>query len=185
MSRRYPQKYPRDAAAAGGGQWTLAENKRAESSGIRACCRTSLEVLGSPWMAPRAGLEVSRKYLTGNDRRNTGKAYTPSDTPKRRRCKFTVEWVDGRLPTSLSSAASLPKDQPVIVNKLRGMNRSFSSQSRSYEIVLTATGRTSGRRIAQATCVVDGSGEIIAFNGMRPARSANRAVAASEVTAAR
>ena len=59
-------------------------------------------------MAPRAGLEVSRKYLTGNDRRNTGKAYTPSDTPKRRRCKFTVEWVDGRLPTSLSSAASLP-----------------------------------------------------------------------------
>lgn len=81
-------------------------------------------------------------------------------------------------------AARLPKDQPVVVDMQGGANRSLSSHS-SYTIVVMATGKTSGRQIAKGTCVVSRAGELISFDGRRFARSANRAVAANEVTAAR
>ncbi len=74
-------------------------------------------------------------------------------------------------------AHSLPKEQPVVVEKRSSANQALDSRTRTYRIALTATGRTSGRQFAKGTCVVDRTGEIIALNGKRAPRY--------EVTAAR
>lgn len=82
-------------------------------------------------------------------------------------------------------AASLPKQQPVVVEKLNTAYRAVDARSRTFHISLTATGRTSGRQFAKGTCVVNRSGEVVALNGKRLPQSAASAIAATEVTAAR
>ena len=68
-------------------------------------------------------------------------------------------------------AKSLPKEQPVVVDKRHSANQALDSRSRTYRIILTATGRTSGRQLAKGTCVVDRTGAIIALDGMRAQQS--------------
>ena len=65
-------------------------------------------------------------------------------------------------------AANLPKEQPVIVDKENFAVGPLDAQSRTYRIVLIATGKTSGRQIAKNVCVANRAGEVIALNGRRP-----------------
>jgi hypothetical protein len=67
-------------------------------------------------------------------------------------------------------AASLPKEQRVVVDKLNSAIGPMDAQSRKYRIVLKATGSTSGREIAKGVCVTNRNGEVIALNGRRPPR---------------
>jgi hypothetical protein len=60
-------------------------------------------------------------------------------------------------------AQSLPKEQPIVVEKRSSKNQALDSRTRTYRISLTATGRSSGREFAKGTCVVDRKGEIIAL----------------------
>lgn len=82
-------------------------------------------------------------------------------------------------------AQSLPKEQPIVVEKRSSKNQALDSRTRTYRIALTATGRTSGREVAKGICVVDRKGEIVAMNGVRPSKSVDRVAAAEEVAAAR
>ena len=65
-------------------------------------------------------------------------------------------------------AANLPKEQPVIVDTDNFAIGPLDAQSRTYRIVLIATGKTSGRQIAKNLCVANRAGEVIALNGRRP-----------------
>jgi hypothetical protein len=65
-------------------------------------------------------------------------------------------------------AASVPKGHPVVVDKLHSASGPLDASSRTYRIVMTATGTTSGRQIAKSTCVANRVGEVIALNGRRP-----------------
>jgi len=69
-------------------------------------------------------------------------------------------------------AASLPKEQRVVVDKLNSAIGPMDAQSRTYRIVLKATGSTSGREIAKGVCVANRDGEVIALNGRRLPRLA-------------
>ena len=69
-------------------------------------------------------------------------------------------------------AASLPKEQRVVVDKMNSAIGPMDAQSRTYRIVLKATGTTSGREIAKSVCVANRNGEVIALNGRRPPRLA-------------
>jgi hypothetical protein len=69
-------------------------------------------------------------------------------------------------------AASLPKEQRVVVDKLNSAIGPMDAQSRTYRIVLKAKGSTSGRQIATGVCVANRDGEVIALNGKRPRRLA-------------
>ena len=60
-------------------------------------------------------------------------------------------------------ARTLPKEQPIVIEKRSSKHQGPDSRTRTYRIALTATGRTSGRHIAQGTCVVDRTGEILSF----------------------
>lgn len=62
-------------------------------------------------------------------------------------------------------SANLPKDQPVSVRKIDTIDGPLAVQDRAYRIVLTATGKTSGKKLARATCIVDRDGQIVALNG--------------------
>jgi hypothetical protein len=79
-------------------------------------------------------------------------------------------------------AASLPKGQPVVVDKTRFASGPLDAQSRTYRIVLKATGATSGRQLAQGVCVANREGEVIALNGRRPPKL-TQAVASTEIAA--
>ena len=65
-------------------------------------------------------------------------------------------------------AANLPKEQPVIVDKENFAVGPLDAQSRTYRIVLIATGKTSGRQIAKNDCIANRAGEVITLNGRRP-----------------
>lgn len=65
-------------------------------------------------------------------------------------------------------AANLPKEQPVTVRKEEVASSPISIHSRSYKIVVNATGVESGKRLARGTCIVNRSGEVIAVNGKAP-----------------
>ena len=65
-------------------------------------------------------------------------------------------------------AASLPKGQRVIVDKENSAPGPLDARTRTYRIVMTATGNTSGREIAKSVCVANRKGEVIALNGRRP-----------------
>jgi hypothetical protein len=65
-------------------------------------------------------------------------------------------------------AASLPKGQRVLVDKENSAPGPLDARSRTYRIVMTATGNTSGREIAKSVCVANRKGEVIALNGRRP-----------------
>ena len=67
-------------------------------------------------------------------------------------------------------AASLPKGQRVVVDKQNIARGPLDAHPRTYRLVLTATGTTSGRQIAKSTCVANRAGEVIALNGRRPPR---------------
>lgn len=60
---------------------------------------------------------------------------------------------------------SLSKDHSVAVDAETAAPSALMPRSRSYSIVLTATGKQSGKRLAKATCLVDRDGTIIALNG--------------------
>ena len=79
-------------------------------------------------------------------------------------------------------AASLPKEQRVVVDKLNSASGPMDAQSRTFRIVLKATGTTSGREIAKGVCVTNRNGEVLALNGKRPRRLA-QAVANVETVA--
>ena len=74
-------------------------------------------------------------------------------------------------------AANLPKGQPVVVDKQNIASGPLDAHSRTYRVVLIATGTTSGRQLAKSTCVANRSGEVIALNGRRPPRVAPTTVA--------
>ena len=74
-------------------------------------------------------------------------------------------------------AQSLPKEQPVVVEKRSSKNQALDPRTGTYRIALTATGRTSGREYSQGVCVVNRKGEIIALNGKRPSMSDDRIAA--------
>ena len=59
---------------------------------------------------------------------------------------------------------SLSKDRAVAVQTV-GVRSASLTQRPPYLIALTATGKQSGRRLAQATCRVSRSGAITALNG--------------------
>lgn len=77
-------------------------------------------------------------------------------------------------------AANLPKEQPVIVDKEHSVTGPLDAQTRTYRIVLIATGKTSGRQIAKNVCVANRAGEVIALDGRRPPRLAQATVATNE-----
>jgi hypothetical protein len=77
-------------------------------------------------------------------------------------------------------AANLPKEQPVVVDKENLASGPLDAQTRTYRIVLIATGKTSGRQIAKSVCVANRAGEVIALNGRRPAQLAEATIATNE-----
>ena len=79
-------------------------------------------------------------------------------------------------------AASLPKGQRVVVDKTKFVSGRLDAQSRTYRIVLKATGSTSGRQLAKGVCVANRDGEVIALNGRRPPKL-TQAVASTETAA--
>lgn len=79
-------------------------------------------------------------------------------------------------------AANLPKEQPVVVNKSHIASQPGDAQSRTFRIVLKATGSTSGRQLAKGVCVANRDGEVIALNGRRPPKL-TQAVASTEIAA--
>jgi hypothetical protein len=79
-------------------------------------------------------------------------------------------------------AASLPKRR-VIVDKQNVSSGPLDAHSRTYRIVMTATGVTSGRQIAKSTCVANRNGEVIALNGKRPSQLVQAAIANNEAAA--
>jgi hypothetical protein len=78
-------------------------------------------------------------------------------------------------------AATLPKEQPVVVEKENLASVPLDVQTRTYRIVLIATGKTSGRQIAKSVCIANRAGEVIALNGRRPPRLAEATVATNEI----
>jgi len=74
-------------------------------------------------------------------------------------------------------AASLPKEQPIVIDKENFASGPLDKQTRTYRIVLIATGKTSGRQIAKSVCIANRAGEVIALNGRRPAQPAAATVA--------
>ena len=79
-------------------------------------------------------------------------------------------------------AANLPKEQPVVVDKSHIASQPADAQSRTFRIVLKATGSTSGRQLAKGVCVANRDGEVIALNGRRPPKL-TQAVASTEIAA--
>lgn len=67
-------------------------------------------------------------------------------------------------------AQHLPKGQPVVVDKQNFVVGPLDAHTRTYRVVLIATGTTSGRQIAKSTCVANRDGDVIAFNGRRLSR---------------
>ena len=65
-------------------------------------------------------------------------------------------------------AANLPKEQRFVVDKESSAIGPLDAQSRTYRIVMIATGKTSGRRIAKNVCIANRAGEVIALDGRRP-----------------
>jgi hypothetical protein len=62
-------------------------------------------------------------------------------------------------------AANLPKEQPVTIRKEGLASSPIEGLGRAYRISLTATGATSGKRLASGSCLVDRNGEVVALNG--------------------
>ena len=73
-------------------------------------------------------------------------------------------------------AASLPQGQRVVVDKQNSASGPLDAHTRTYRVVLIATG-TSGRQIAKSVCIANRDGEVIALNGRRPPRLAQTTVA--------
>jgi hypothetical protein len=80
-------------------------------------------------------------------------------------------------------AANLPKEQPVVVDKENFAAGPLDAQSRTYRIVMIATGRTSGRQIAKSVCIANRAGEVIALNGRRPSQQVAQAAVATSAAA--
>jgi hypothetical protein len=80
-------------------------------------------------------------------------------------------------------AAGLSKDQPIRILKSGPTPRALG---RDYKIILTATGTSSGKQLAKATCSVDRGRAVMAMNGkLVRVRTAGAAVPAAEQSAAR
>jgi hypothetical protein len=77
-------------------------------------------------------------------------------------------------------AANLPKEQPVVVDKQNFATGPLDMQTRTYRIVLIATGKTSGRQIAKSICIANREGAVIALDGRRPPQLARATVATNE-----
>lgn len=62
-------------------------------------------------------------------------------------------------------SSSLEKERPYTVQKNESAASPLDQHARAYRIALTATGKTSGKKVAKATCVVDRSGVVLSLNG--------------------
>jgi hypothetical protein len=62
-------------------------------------------------------------------------------------------------------SSSLEKERPYTVQKSESAASPLDQHARAYRIALTATGKTSGKKVAKATCVVDRSGVVLSLNG--------------------
>jgi hypothetical protein len=83
-------------------------------------------------------------------------------------------------------AASLPKGQPVRILTSGPTPRALGAPGREYKIVLTATGTSTGKQLAKATCTVDRNRAVMAMNGkLVRVRTADAVVPAAEQSAAR
>lgn len=73
---------------------------------------------------------------------------------------------DQAMDTCISAfiTANLPKEQPVRVRKEEVGANVAEAHGRSYTVVLTAMGATSGRRLVKGTCTVNRRGEVIFLN---------------------
>ena len=80
-------------------------------------------------------------------------------------------------------AASLPKNQPVRILTSGPAPRALGGE---YKIVLTATGTSTGKQLAKATCTVERGRAVMAMNGkLIRVRTADAAVPAAEQSVAR
>ena len=82
-------------------------------------------------------------------------------------------------------AATLPKEQPIRVEKSGPPPRALGAPSREYRIVLTARGTDTGKQIAKATCTVDHDRAVMAMNGKLTRIRTGDAVVRTAETAAR
>jgi hypothetical protein len=78
VPRRCPPKKPRLRVDLGGGSWTT---RAPIDMRLQPARWMSLDVYG-PWMAPRAGFEADRKFLSGVASEAQVTCDTPSDTPR-------------------------------------------------------------------------------------------------------
>jgi len=62
-------------------------------------------------------------------------------------------------------STSIEKERPYTVHKNESAASPLDQHARAYRIALTATGKTSGKKVAKATCVVDRSGVVLSLNG--------------------
>jgi hypothetical protein len=77
-------------------------------------------------------------------------------------------------------AANLPKEQRVVIDKENFAAGPLDAQTRTYRIVMIATGKTSGRQIAKSVCIANRAGAVIALDGRRPPQLAETKVATNE-----
>ncbi len=62
-------------------------------------------------------------------------------------------------------SSNLPKEQPVTVRKQGAVDSPITMHSRAYKIMVSAKGVKSGKYLARGTCIVDRSGQVVAFDG--------------------
>jgi hypothetical protein len=62
-------------------------------------------------------------------------------------------------------SSSLEKERPYTVKTQESVVSPVDQYTRAYRIALSAKGKTSGKQVAKATCVVDRSGVVLALNG--------------------
>ena len=78
-----------------------------------------------------------------------------------------VAHYDAAMDACISAfvSSSLEKERPYTVQKQESTTTPLDLQARAYRISLTATGKTSGRKVAKATCIVDRDGVVLSLNG--------------------
>lgn len=62
-------------------------------------------------------------------------------------------------------SSNLEKERPYTVKTQQAVQTPLDQHVRSYRVSLKATGKTSGKQLAKATCVVDRSGVVLSLNG--------------------
>jgi len=76
-------------------------------------------------------------------------------------------------------STAVPKDRQIALRTESPTSSSLLPRTRPYSIVLTATTRDSGKRLATATCRTDSKGVVVALNGKPLPSQANADTKAS------